>query len=242
MLTTNLAVVFGKERRARFVAQYRLPPSVGPDLLERYPHLSQTGIAAAKVGLRQWFRLHTATSRLLGMPSMAVDLLWHEFILDTAEYSRFCRKAYGGLLHHRPASQMAGLDEAAINRAMALTYAMACRDEGMPVRAPVRLPALFSADADLDLSDGQRWVLTCGDQTGCCRADESTRCMRHTLIPLLPSDLPKQLRVGPGGQTFYAGGLISGGGATGAFGGGGHSSGGHGHGCGGHGCGGGGGH
>ena len=35
-------------------------------------------------------------------PSRVVDLAWHELILFTADYERFCQHHYGRFLHHRP--------------------------------------------------------------------------------------------------------------------------------------------
>lgn len=37
------------------------------------------------------------------MPSQVTDDLWHEFILCTRHYDAFCRRAFGGFLHHTPA-------------------------------------------------------------------------------------------------------------------------------------------
>ena len=36
------------------------------------------------------------------MPSRLVDEAWHEFILDSLSYTRFCEAAFGGYLHHTP--------------------------------------------------------------------------------------------------------------------------------------------
>lgn len=35
-------------------------------------------------------------------PEPDIDEMWHEHILHTEEYIRFCRKCFGGYLHHRP--------------------------------------------------------------------------------------------------------------------------------------------
>jgi hypothetical protein len=85
-------------RRQEFVASYRLSKGLARDLLSRYPEIASSDLAQR--GLRQWLRLHVATPGLLGTPSKGVDLLWHEFILDTVEYERSCRQAYGRTLHH----------------------------------------------------------------------------------------------------------------------------------------------
>lgn len=58
-----------------------------------------------ETGLRQWLRCcgHSMQGRkMIGMPSRAVDELWHGLILCTAQYAEFCRRAYGDFLHHHP--------------------------------------------------------------------------------------------------------------------------------------------
>lgn len=40
------------------------------------------------------------------MPSQAVDEAWHEFILDSLSYTRFCDVAFGAYLHHTPDEAM----------------------------------------------------------------------------------------------------------------------------------------
>lgn len=58
-----------------------------------------------ELGLRQWLRCAGAAmadGQVIGMPSHAVDELWHGLILCTARYERFCAAAYGRLLHHHP--------------------------------------------------------------------------------------------------------------------------------------------
>ena len=58
-----------------------------------------------EAALRQWLRCcgaALADRQVIGMPSRAVDELWHGLILCTARYERFCDAAYGRLLHHRP--------------------------------------------------------------------------------------------------------------------------------------------
>ncbi|MDO9352981.1 MAG: hypothetical protein Q7T55_04770 [Solirubrobacteraceae bacterium] len=58
-----------------------------------------------ETGLRQWLRCAGAAmvdQQVIGMPSRAVDEIWHGFILCTARYERFCEQAYGRFLHHHP--------------------------------------------------------------------------------------------------------------------------------------------
>ena len=53
---------------------------------------------------------------VVGMPSRAVDVAWHEFILITRAYTDFCRRAFGRYLHHHPESVMAVPMEDALDR------------------------------------------------------------------------------------------------------------------------------
>ena len=54
-------------------------------------------------GLRQFFLAYLMSGkRYVSMPSQVADDLWHEFILYTREYDAFCRRAFGGFLHHTP--------------------------------------------------------------------------------------------------------------------------------------------
>ncbi|MEO0794093.1 MAG: hypothetical protein AAFX93_02970 [Verrucomicrobiota bacterium] len=40
-------------------------------------------------------------------PSLRVDLVWHEFILFTREYARFCEEQFGHFIHHTPGGSRA---------------------------------------------------------------------------------------------------------------------------------------
>lgn len=52
--------------------------------------------------------LHLAASKESGMltPSHRVDLAWHEFILCTVAYERFCTTNFGRFIHHTPGGPM----------------------------------------------------------------------------------------------------------------------------------------
>lgn len=61
--------------------------------------------APIEAGLRQWLRCAGAAlldDQVIGMPSRAVDEIWHGLILCTTRYARFCDDAYGRFLHHHP--------------------------------------------------------------------------------------------------------------------------------------------
>ena len=40
------------------------------------------------------------------VPSPIVDEIWHDFILDTIEYQRYCNKTFGRLVHHMPQEEV----------------------------------------------------------------------------------------------------------------------------------------
>jgi hypothetical protein len=49
---------------------------------------------------------YVAISKLYGkplwMPSTRVDAVWHQFILFTRDYTKFCEEYHGQYLHHNP--------------------------------------------------------------------------------------------------------------------------------------------
>ena len=78
---------------------------------------------------------------MVAMPSQAVDDAWHEFILFTRHYERFCRNAFGRFLHHTPAEAMNSPTQASdgIKRA----WRLACAHEGIdPQQAASPAPAV----------------------------------------------------------------------------------------------------
>jgi hypothetical protein len=144
------------------------------------------------------------------MPSLAVDTLWHEFILHTEDYQEFCRGAYGRILHHTPERSMEEDDAKLLNEeAIGRTFAMACFDDGIRFPAMLALPILFSVDATLAMPGGQQWVLDCGKTH--CVAQAPGRCVRHQVRPFIPKKLPPQRdpRTGrwssSGGREFHSG-------------------------------------
>jgi hypothetical protein len=71
---------------------------------------------------------------------------------------------------------------------------MACVDEGEAPEHPSRLPTLFRVEDALGLEDGQHWALNCGRSA--CEPKDRARCVHHELGPLMPTDLPKEVRLG----------------------------------------------
>ena len=89
------------------------------------------------------------------MPSRAVDVAWHEFILLTRDYHAFCDEAFGHYLHHSPAVAM---DEP-VDATLARTVSVLDRHPAAsPIGLAVGLPFLFALDAQLGIEDGNRWT------------------------------------------------------------------------------------
>lgn len=48
--------------------------------------------------------IHITSEKL--SPSLVVDLAWHEFILFTRYYHKFCTKHYAKFIHHTPSNKV----------------------------------------------------------------------------------------------------------------------------------------
>lgn len=153
------------QRRARldFIAEQPLPRSLRPQLIAQYPEWGEAQLAAVERGLRQFFRLCARSPRrFVAMPSKAVDAAWHACILDTRAYERYCRNAFGRLLHHTPAEALPASEApSTLRQGLRRAWWGACRDEGLNPRQPVQLPLLFALDAELGIPGGYRYVPDC---------------------------------------------------------------------------------
>jgi hypothetical protein len=85
-----------------FIADYEFPAYLQRRVERHEPQLSERW-ELVEQGLREWFVCCAwRGGTMLGMPSRAVDEAWHEFILDSIPYTRFCNFAFGAYLHHTP--------------------------------------------------------------------------------------------------------------------------------------------
>ncbi|HET7444647.1 MAG TPA: hypothetical protein VFJ57_08315 [Solirubrobacterales bacterium] len=101
-------LVAKRSRAARkaeeYISAYTFPSHVERRVRRELPQLDEIGWARGEQGLREWFAWRGRT--VLGMPSWAVDEAWHELILDSVGYTRFCEQAFGEYLHHTPGEAM----------------------------------------------------------------------------------------------------------------------------------------
>jgi len=146
--------------RRRFIREAELPRFLAAKLRAAYPDVSARDADLVLHGLRQFFLAHLRSGRqFVGMPSKVVDTAWHEFILHTQGYQRWCDAAFGRLLHHTPA-EVLGRD-ARRNDGLRRTWYWACREESINPRQPSRLPLLFALDTKLGIAGGFHYVPDC---------------------------------------------------------------------------------
>jgi len=165
--------------RAEYIRTFRFPPGLFARLAKRRPQLTAKDQQLVSRGLRQFFLAYLKGGRrYIAMPSQLADDLWHEFILYTREYQAFCHKAFGGMLHHRPAAVL-GADRHN-NIGLRRCWWYCCREENINPRAPTRLPLLFALDAKYGIADGFHYAADCeklrrnGDASMHCGGDFSS--------------------------------------------------------------------
>lgn len=159
--------------QGRYINNFPLHGLLDRRLAARRPELDAAQRTVVLEGLRDYFLFcRRAGRRMVAMPSQAVDDAWHEFILFTRQYDKFCRHAFGRFLHHTPAEAMASPTQASagIRRA----WRLACAHERIDPQKPTRLPRLFALDASLGIAGGFVYQLDCmaarhgGEGAGYC--------------------------------------------------------------------------
>lgn len=146
--------------RAEVIDRFPYQRTLDKRLAERRPELTPAQRELVFQGLRDYFHLcNEAGRKMVSMPSQVVDDAWHEFILFTRQYKRFCDRALGRFLHHTPAEAMRTPTEAqeGIKRA----WRLACARDGIDPGAPSRLPLIFAIDGMLGIANGFRYQLDC---------------------------------------------------------------------------------
>ena len=57
------------------------------------------------------FLTHAVENNINLSPSEEIDIVWHNFILDTKEYARYCIMKFGKFIHHVPSENDCGVDQ-----------------------------------------------------------------------------------------------------------------------------------
>lgn len=152
-----------RAKRERYIRQFVLPNGLFKKLHEKRPEIDPRHHPLVARALRQFFLCHLKSGRqFVSMPSQVVDDLWHEFILYTRDYQRFCNRAFGAFMHHTPAVALGRgqNDDMGLKR----TWRYACLEENINPKAPSRLPLLFAIDTKLGIANGFRYLPDCSKQ------------------------------------------------------------------------------
>ena len=160
LISIQILLAVRRSRRAAFIKRYTFPPSIREKVRERYPHLSDAQLRKVMDGLREYFQVcNYAGRRFVSMPSQVVDVAWHEFILFTRRYDKFCTDAFGRFLHHTPAEAMT--DKTNAQDGIKRAWRLSCKLNSVNAQAPKALPLLFAIDDNLDIDDGFTYDLDC---------------------------------------------------------------------------------
>ena len=157
-LTFGVAlIVWSKNRnlhRAEFIRTYEWPPGLYAKVVGKYPHIRRKDAALVSRGLRQFFVAYLMSGKkYVAMPSQVADELWHEFILYTRDYDAFCKKAFGGFLHHTPAVALRP-EHKRDNEGLRRVWWYCCKYENINAKSPTRVPLLFALDSKLKIPNG----------------------------------------------------------------------------------------
>lgn len=167
---------WSRQRRGAYIAAYPYQRFLDKRLAARRPELSAEQRSEVFAALDDYFQLcRKAGRRMVAMPSQAVDDAWHEFILFTRQYDKFCRHAFGRFLHHTPAEAMSTPTQA--SDGLKRAWRLACAHEKINPKAPERLPRLFALDAALGIAGGFVYQLDCLAASG--GAAGSGYCASH---------------------------------------------------------------
>jgi uncharacterized membrane protein YgcG len=148
-------------RRAEFIRTFRWPRGLLERLEKHYPGFERKDSALVSRGLRQFFLAYLMSGRrYVSMPSQVADDLWHEFILYTRDYDAFCRRAFGGFLHHTPAVVLS--EHRKSNEGLRRVWWYRCKYENIDPVSPTRLPLLYRPDCKALRESGSGGTPHCG--------------------------------------------------------------------------------
>lgn len=101
--------------RIKFINEYQFPSIVLKKFSQEYNRLNEKEINMVINALKQFFMIyciavveHKVPKKGFIMPSKMVDELWHNFMLDSRHYEKFCTLAFGRTLHHKPGENTKG--------------------------------------------------------------------------------------------------------------------------------------
>lgn len=152
-------------QRISFIDEYKYHAGLIVKFKKSRPELSTEQVEVISLALKDYFKIaKMANKKFVAMPSQVVDDLWHEFILFTRQYQRFCTGAFNRYLHHTPAEAMS--DQSAASDGIKRTWKFACELEGINPSKPERLPRLFALDSMYNIENGFYYEKDCKNSHG----------------------------------------------------------------------------
>lgn len=124
-------------------------------LKKEYPNSSEKDHKFAINGFIEYMMLaKIRPMNEVPMYSKSVDFVWHQFILDTREYSAFCQEYFGGYLHHNPNdTEITEISyyEIQNNKELKTLFIDLCKIRGInPFDLDDKIPFYFMADPALE--------------------------------------------------------------------------------------------
>ena len=149
-----------KKRQLNFIENYQFPAMILERVQKKHDYLTHKDMQKVAEAMKDYFYIcNQAKGKMVAMPSEIVDVLWHEFILFTHAYEKFCKQALGRFLHHTPTEAMPqkSLASEGIKRA----WRLACAKANINPKKPAKLPLLFVIDSVLNIEGGFKYELNC---------------------------------------------------------------------------------
>jgi hypothetical protein len=155
-----LAAAWFQAKRVEFIKSYSFPRGLYDKLREKHPDIGQKEFQLVNLALKQFFLAHlNSGKKYVSMPSQIVDDLWHEFILYTRGYEKFCSQSFGRFMHHTPAVVLS--PSKTDNEGLRRVWWYCCKEENIDPKQSTRLPLLFAIDKKLGIKNGFVYSLDC---------------------------------------------------------------------------------
>lgn len=147
--------VFGKKE---FPYDYQFPEIVIKrwKAKEQFSHITPSQFEQAESGLMQFFEVLYFNKTSVAMVSELVDDLWHEFILHTKEYHKFCDTVFGKYIHHHPNEGHVVYDwsDKDVPQSMLNLYKLA---KNSPLNIVKGTPIIFTIDEKCRIENGYKF-------------------------------------------------------------------------------------
>ena len=104
MITEKLKIAYRLNNKERAALKEKVMAYTNHDVIKKYSDemgISEEEAEIAFTELKKFLYVCGATTGGL-TPSSELDAIWHQFILFTKEYGRFCNRYFGKTIHHSP--------------------------------------------------------------------------------------------------------------------------------------------